>query len=335
MIDSPDGGLAAVAMRHRDWFQGRGWRVAVAGPEAGPDAEVVPSQTVAVPQTARDAMGLVAAARAVRRIVGRDLPDVVHCHGPRSFLVARLAGIRRPFVTIHGTGRVASDPVGYHRARERGVQVLPRFARAAFTAAPELPSPWRFIPHASPRLRSLAQAPVPTEGRPTFLWMARLDEGRSPTTFVRAIAEISRRRPVRGIVAGTGPHARRVERLARELRSPIDFVGHAEPADLLRECWALVLFSSHEAVNFAVQEAMWTGRTVVASPLPGIRWLAGDTARYACGVGEAAAALEELCETGTAGARGELAAARIRDVLHPDDPWPTIEAAYEVPLLET
>lgn len=333
VIDSPDGGLGAVASRHRGWFQDAGWHVDVVGPEPGPDAQVVPSRAIGVPHTTRDAAGLVAAARALRGIVRRDLPDVVHCHGPRALVVARLAGIRRPFVTIHGTGAVESDPPGYHHVRVRAVALLPRFAQTAFTAAPELPSPWRFLPHASPRLGSMRQSPVPTEGPPTFLWLARLDEGRSPGTFVRAIAEVARRRAVRGIVAGTGPDGRRFEQLAKDLEAPIDFVGHVDPTELLEACWALVLFSAHEALNFAVQEAMWTGRPVVTTPLPGIRWLAGDTARYASGVGEAVAALDELCEAGTARARGQLAAARIRDVLDPDDPWPTVEAAYAgVPL---
>lgn len=333
MIDSPDGGLGAVATRHRDWFQEGGWYVDVVGPEPSPEAQVVPSRSVGVPHTTRDVAGLVAAARSLRGIVHRDPPDVVHCHGPRALVVARLAGIRRPFVTIHGTGAVESDPAGYHHVRVRAVQLLPRLAQTAFTAAPELPSPWRFLPHASPRLGSMRQRPVPAEGSPTFLWLARLDEGRSPETFVRAIAEIARRRPVRGIVAGTGTEGRRIEQLATDLDAPIDFVGHVDPTDLLEACWALVLFSSHEALNFAVQEAMWTGRPVVSSPLPGIRWLAGGTARYVSGVSEAVAALDELCDVDTARSRGELAAARIRDVLHPDDPWPTVESAYAgVPL---
>lgn len=328
VVDSPDGGLAAVASRHREWFEGRGWQVSVAGPEPGPGSQAIPDEVVPIPASVRNVGAVRAAARSLRAIVRRDHPDVVHCHGPRSLVVCRLALTRRPFVTIHGTGAVRSDPVGYHRLRSLVVPNLPRLAQAGFTAAPELAPPWRFVAHASPRLPSLPQLPVPEEGPPTFLWMARLDEGRSPSTFVRAIADLSVRRRVRGVVAGTGPDLPEVRRLADALGAPIDFVGHADPASVLAECWALVLLSSHEAVNFAVQEAMWSGRAAVTSSLPGLAWLAGDTARFVSGVDDLVEALAELSEPGVAAARGAEAAARIRQVLHPDDPWPTIEAAY-------
>jgi glycosyltransferase involved in cell wall biosynthesis len=81
-------------------------------------------------------------------------------------------------------------------------------------------------------------------------------------------------------------------------------------------------------VSFAVEEAMWAGRAVVSSPTPGITWLVGDAGVLVGNVTEAVAALHRLCRPGMAAAEGERAAARIRTLLRPDDPWPLIAKAY-------
>lgn len=317
-----------MAARHRAHFEARGWDVQVAGPLARPESSVVPEHLVPIPEPVRDLRRLRAAARALRRVVRTASFDVVHCHGPRALTTATLAGIRRPFVTIHGSGPVPSDPAGYGVLRRIGVRTVPMVATGAFTAAPEVPRPWRFVPHASPRLSTLERVPVPEEGPPTFLWLARLDEGRDAATFVRAIGELADHREVRGVIAGSGPHRSSVEELARRLDAPIEFVGHVDPAPLLARAWALVLLSSHEALNFAVQEAMWTGRSVVCSPLPGLTWLTGSTARAATDVDGVVAALEEVSERRVAVERGEAAAVRIRERIRPEDPWPALAAAY-------
>ena len=306
----------------------------MAGPNSGIAPQVVVDHHVAVPATARSWRQMAAAAAQLRGALRAYRPEVVHCHGPRSFAVAVAAGSRCPFVTIHGTGPVGSDPAGYGGVRKVAVRLLPRLAAGAFSAAPELPPPWRFLPHASPRLPSLARRPVPDIGPPTFLWLARMDEGRPAATFVRALVALTQRRPVRGVIAGDGPDVPAVAELVRRLEAPVEMLGHRDPVALLERCWALVLLSSHEAVNFAVQEAMWVGRPVVASPLPGLRWLAGDTARWVTGTDELVKALDALCEPGTAAAEGQRTATRIRTTIDPDDPWPDVAAAYDVRRLE-
>jgi glycosyltransferase involved in cell wall biosynthesis len=134
---------------------------------------------------------------------------------------------------------------------------------------------------------------------------------------------------VHGVVVGGGQGIARLERLALELRAPVDFVGERDPEAWLRRAWALCLFSSHEAVSFVAQEAMWVGRAVVVSPLPGLQWLVGDAGVLAAGVDEAVEGMGSLCDAGRAAPLGERAAQRIRGLIAPTDPWPAIATMYE------
>jgi glycosyltransferase involved in cell wall biosynthesis len=89
------------------------------------------------------------------------------------------------------------------------------------------------------------------------------------------------------------------------------------------------LFSGFEGVPFSVQEAMWVGRPVVLSPLPALRWFAGDQARWAVDADEAAQALVALCDHEVAAAEGRAAGRRARSLLTPDAPFPRLRADYE------
>jgi glycosyltransferase involved in cell wall biosynthesis len=245
----------------------------------------------------------------------------------RSFTAALATG-RRPFVTLHGAGTVPSDPRGYRQVRQAVRMVIPHLARAAISAAPDVPG-WRFLPHASPRLASLGRLPFPPAGQiPTFAWVGRVDEGKPGDEFVEVLAALGRRRAVAGVVVGSGNGLARMEALAQRAGAPVQFVGEQDPEPFLARSWALVLFSRHEAVSFVAQEAMWAGRAVVASPLPGLRWLIGTTEPLVEDANQATAVLEDLCDPIRARARGDAAAERVRGLLTPDDPWPAVAAMY-------
>jgi glycosyltransferase involved in cell wall biosynthesis len=116
--------------------------------------------------------------------------------------------------------------------------------------------------------------------------------------------------------------------LVAELDAPVEMVGHRPPGPLLAEAWGLGLFSSQEAVTFAVQEAMWVGRPVVCSSLPGLRWLVGDSGFLADDVASATDAFRRLCDHETASALGDRAAIRARELIDPDATWPATKRAY-------
>lgn len=285
MADALEGGLAAVVSAQRRWFEAHGWDVEVLDP-------VAPSRFLDVR----------ALWRAGRRLRAHADGRVLHCHGMRTAAAALSARVR-PFVTVHGAGALRSDPLGNHLLRRLGLLALPRLTADAFTAAPELRG-WRFLPHASPRLASLDRLPFPSGSTPVLAWIGRLGEPKRPSEFVAAV----RRADAIGVVAADG------ELPGMDNRGWLD-----DPAPVLAEAWAVVLYSDYEAVPFALQEAMWCGRPVVASPLPGVRWLAGD---------DVATTVTPYLSCTAAAEAGERAARRVRTLLSPDDPWAAIAAAY-------
>ncbi|MHB8330233.1 MAG: glycosyltransferase, partial [Acidimicrobiales bacterium] len=192
---------------------------------------------------------------------------------------------------------------------------------------------WEFLPHASGRLATLGRLPPPTASDPTFLWIGTLNERKRPDLFVATMAALGGLRPgVRGLMAGTGPLGPAITQQIDREGAPVELMGQvADISALLRQAWAVVLLSETEGVPFALQEAMWAGRSIVASSLPGNRWLVGAQGQGGSlvdTVDGALSALLPLCERHHASRAGELAAARIRLLLGPDDPWPAVERAY-------
>jgi glycosyltransferase involved in cell wall biosynthesis len=324
------GGMGSDVLAEADWFRGEGWDVRVAAPAADltrgrPDVAL---QTM--PVTLRDVRRVASTAAVLRRARSRWNPDVVHCHGPRGFVIARLSGAPRPVVTLHGTGSMPSDPRGWSTLRRMGMTVLPHLATRAYTVFPDFHRSWVFLPHASPNLSSLEVLPFASrDSTPTFLWLGRLDEPKQPEILVRALAEVGRNRPVRGVVAGTGERSASLRTLADELGVDLTLTGHrTDLAPLLQEAWAVTLFSRYEGIPFALQEAMWAGRPVIATPHPGVRWLVGEAGVYASTVPDAAAAMLRLTDWQTASSAGERAARRVRQLMEPNAPWPELETQF-------
>jgi glycosyltransferase involved in cell wall biosynthesis len=326
------GGLGAVVLDQAAWFSAHGWHVTVAAPRA-PDGRwqrlAGTYAPIDMPESARQLGEMLATRRSLRTLLADLRPSVVHCHGVRPFVATRLASTHAPYVTLHGAGTIDEDPPGYAKLRAAGLAVVPRMARHAFTAAPGIGHGWEFLLHASPLLRDLDRMPFPgPDTTPTFLWLARVDHRKPGDVFVRAIDALSKERPVRGVIAGDGPQIDDLAKLVERLGAPVDMVGHRPPAPLLAETWGLGLFSSQEAVTFAVQEAMWVGRSVVCSSLAGLRWLVGDAGAFADDVAAATDAFRRLCDHDRASALGQRAADRARELIDPEATWPTTERAY-------
>lgn len=325
------GGLGAVVREQGEWFAAQGWKVTVASPE---DEASSPGKAehvrVAIPVSARQLGAMARATRDLRRVIRSRRPDIIHSHGMRSFVVARLASRAAPYVTLHGSGSVPSDPIGYGFVRRLGLSVTPYLAAGAFNAERERRPRWTFMAHASPRLATLERRPFPEPGsEPTFLWLGRLSEQKRPDIFVEALAAVAATRPVRGLIAGDGPLMDGLADRIAELDAPIEVLGHSGDVDgLIDRAWALVVFSRFEALTFSVQEAMWAGRPVIGSPLAGMRWLIGDTGFVAGDVRTATESMLRLTDYAAATRLGEASAARIRTLLSPGSPWPEVAQAY-------
>ena len=330
VADSLDGGLGAAATSHAAWFDAHGWRVALAAPGAGPEAGRQP-HTVDIPEagSAFDVRSVLRAAFFLRSVIrGDGRPSIVHAHGTRSQLLCLLAG-RRPYVTMHGSGgRIEGQGVLGALVRTLARRLAARLAVSAYCAAPASGG-WETLLHASPRLADLDVLPPADGDVPTFVWVGRLDAPKRPELFVEACALAHRVTPLRGVVVGDGPLLDELRAQVAHLGAPVDVRGATDDVtSALREARAVCLFSDFEGVPFTVQEAMWAGRAMVLSPLPGLRWFAGDTATYASEPRAIADAMLELCDRDLASARGQLAADRIRGLLHPEDPFPRLLSDY-------
>jgi glycosyltransferase involved in cell wall biosynthesis len=274
---------------------------------------------------------MTAARRALRELrLFVDGDTVVHVHGMRSVLLARLAGLPTPFLSVHGAHPDPSDPPGYALTRRLWLRTLPRLATRASTGEPGYPAPWVYEPYASPALKHLDVMPLPNRDEAVIGWLGALDKRKQPEVFVRAIAETARRGVrIRGVVGGTGDRAAEIAALIAELSAPVEMVGQVDAATVLRRSWALALFARSEGTPLAVMEAMWSGRTVVGSPVPGIEYLVGDTGFIAGTVAAAADAFERIATDRDATLRRGLAAAeRVRDLVGPWTPWDVMEPIY-------
>ena len=336
ITDTLAGGLGGAVSAQYEWFNAHDWDVKVAAGwlEAVP-LEVPGSIDLDMPTTVRNVPRLLRASSQIRALRRSFRPDIVHCHGMRSFIAARLASSlsrkRAPWVTLHGKGTVPSDPPGYNIVRTLGVSVTSLLAGRAFSVAPDAPRGWVFTPYASHWLAQMEQFGPPTTAAPTFLWLGRLMEPKQPDLFIRALAALAKDRPdVRGIVVGDGPNAAEIHTLAESLDAPVEFFGHVvDPRPLMEQAWAVVMLSSIEGVPFSLEEAMWTGRAIVSSPLPGATWLTdGDPRTMADGVEGVRAAMERLCDRETAIADGQRLAVQARKRLSPDMPWPQLDELY-------
>jgi glycosyltransferase involved in cell wall biosynthesis len=308
------------------WFQDHGWTVTLASAQVDDLEERV---WVAVPTAASDIRGMLRAARRLADIHQEFRADLVHCHGLRSFGIALLAGLR-PAATVHGVGPLQAHSVAHRFAKRLAFALGPHLALAAYIAAPRLlPPRWQFVPHAADRLRTLRQVPFVAGELPTFLWLGRLATPKRPDVFIEALALASRVKPVRGIVAGSGPFEDGLREVAHRRGLDVRFVGHVDDvSSLLRESSAVVVLSWSETIPHALQEAMWIGRAVISSPLPGPTWLVGDAGILVDNPGPVSEAMLRLADPASSAALGESAATRIRQLIEPDDPWPAIERRF-------
>jgi glycosyltransferase involved in cell wall biosynthesis len=330
VADSLEGGLGAAASAHADYFAERGWTVGLAAPGATSNAATWSGWSVdlAVPKSAFDLRDVLRCARQLRRQLMSAPVDIVHAHGLRSQLIVLLAG-RRPFVTRHSGGRLEQWSFAGSVVRHVFSVLAPALSRGAFSVSPR-GTGWKATPTASPLLRSLGELPPEAmDAMPLFVWVGRLDTPKRPADFVRAVAMASQRSPCRGAMLGSGPLEAAVREVVAKTHAPVELLGDVpDVRPWLARARALCLLSDSEGMPFSVQEAMWAGRAVVVSPLPGIRWFAGDDALYAVNAAEAAAAFERLVDPDQAARLGRTAAAHARRMLHPDAPLPDVEAAY-------
>jgi len=220
--------------------------------------------------------------------------DVVHAHGVRAGALSALAltGRRRPalIVTLHNApvrgGRVGAvyallarivafradlvcgvspDLVEGARRRARAV------ALASIAAPPLAPSQ---------RDRAAVRGELEASERPLILVVGRLAEQKGFVTLLEASRVWGRRVvPPLVVVAGEGPMRPELERRIEAGGLPVRLLGRRDDvSDLLEAADVLVVPSLWEGQSLVLQEAVRSGRPIVATEVGGTPGVVGDAA---------------------------------------------------------
>jgi len=291
------GGTGRHAAMLAEGCVARGLTVGGFGPEATrslfPAAAFAPVDIAARPRPGRDA----AAVLRLRRLLGRDAPDVVHAHGLRAGTAAALAlarASRRPapalLVTVHNAPPAGAMAAGVHRALEqvtarRADEVLcvsadladrMRRAGARDVAAAVVAAPPAAPPSAEAIARARAEIGAP--GRPVVLAAGRLADQKGFDVLIDAMIRMPDRAPAPLLViVGEGPLAGRLAARAWAAGVDVRFLGvRGDIPALLAAADVAVVPSRWEGQPLFVQEALRAGLPLVASRVGGIPALTGE-----------------------------------------------------------
>lgn len=240
----------------------------------------------------KDAAALAEAYRLIKELQ----PDILHGHGAKGGVIARLIGsllrVRRYRVarlySPHGgslhfsRGSVSGQAVfAAERILERmteSISFVCDYERATYEAKIGKPSCAATRVYNGISERDFGRVPVEAEGA-DFAYIGMLRDLKGPDVFINAFAEAERLvgRPLTGLVIGDGPDLDRYRRMAEQkgLGRRIRF----RPAMPIAQAFALsdivVVPSRAEAMPYIVLEALAAEKTVIASRVGGIPEILG------------------------------------------------------------
>jgi glycosyltransferase involved in cell wall biosynthesis len=235
---------------------------------------------------------------ALRRLLARGAPDVVHAHGLRAGAVTALAlagppGRRRGpalVVTVHNAAPAGVVSGAVYLALER---LTARRADAVLCVSADLADRMR---RAGARDVTLAAVPAPAAeppsaeaigkaradigacGRPVVLAAGRCVRQKGFDILLDAAVTLQHRDPAPLLViAGEGPLAGPLAARSRAAGTDVKFLGlRADVPALLAVADVVVVPSRWEGQPLIVQEALRAGRPLVASRVGGIPALTGE-----------------------------------------------------------
>jgi glycosyltransferase involved in cell wall biosynthesis len=236
-------------------------------------------------------MAQVRAALALRRLVARVKPDVVHLHSTFAGFVGGLAVPRRiPRVyTPHGysfsrtsEGRLARNAYRLIEwAIARRVDLVGAVSRSeAEQAAGEVHAPRvSVVPNGLPELDPGHLPAAAPRDELTVVALGRIGPARQPEAASRILAQVAQRTGVAVEWIGGGGTGEDEPGLAALVAAGVPVTGWLsgdEARDELARATALLHWSAWDAQPLAVLEAMARDVVVVASDLPANRELLGD-----------------------------------------------------------
>jgi exopolysaccharide biosynthesis polyprenyl glycosylphosphotransferase len=244
--------------------------------------------TVAMPElrNSLNPMHLLATVRALRALLLRDPPHLMHAHSAIAGVVARLAGklCQVPVVyTVHGFGFKPEVPV-----RTRWSAWLAEAVLAAWTTRmvcvsqherqlalrlPLAPERISVVPNALDDVPWQSTQQIP---HATVVMVARMAAPKRHDLLLHALALLARQGlcPDTSLL-GDGPQRGAHQQLAAQLELPhVRLNGDVHNvAEQLAQHTIFVLLSDHEGLPMSLIEAMRAGMAIVASRLPGIEEL--------------------------------------------------------------
>lgn len=255
-------------------------------------ARVAPRLTLGIaciPMSRLPGFGDAAAARAVCNVARQQEADVLHGHGAKGGAYARLAGAllrlrgRRivTFYTPHGGSLhfpAGSAPGLLYIGMEK---VLARLTDALIFESDYIRrhyekrvgkglAPSRVILNALQPADFVTHAPA--RDAADFLFVGELRHIKGVDVLLRALAQVARIRPVRTVIAGSGPDRDAFLSLAAELglKAVAEFAGAMPAAEAFRRGRCIVVPSRAESLPYIVLEAAAAQMPLIATNVGGI-----------------------------------------------------------------
>jgi glycosyltransferase involved in cell wall biosynthesis len=232
------------------------------------------------------------ALRALRRHLRAMRPDVVHCHSSKAGLLGRVVArlSRVPVVyTAHGWPFQPAAPVLQRLASRAGETAAGWLGGEVICLTPDevqLARSAHVCPSRRIHLIPLGLPDVSVERVGTtrhetvrIIMVARFAPPKDQAGLVRALSRIADQR-WHLVLVGDGPDRARVEAIAEQaaVADRVEFLGARDDVDsLLASADIAVLWSRYEGMPLAVLEALRLGLPIVASDLPGVRAILGDS----------------------------------------------------------
>lgn len=285
LIVSPVSNLAGVA-RHIIDLSRVGvpeWELVVTAPE-GPLLDELRRQGTHVVPLALDTMNVFAAARALRTLIRRLRPKVVHSHLARADILTALATPGLPVVLVTTEHHIPPDRFMFHSSRPAAIAMetvhhlrLRRVAEAmavSSSTARDMRKWWRTSVPITVVLNGVDRADEQERRAPglRFLSLTRLSPEKNVQATLRGFAQVLEQRPeARLTIAGDGPEgpALRAEAERLDLRDAICFAGFVDPVKAMSEHDVIVQPSLSDNFSYTLLDAVVAGMGVVASPIGG------------------------------------------------------------------
>lgn len=260
-----------------------GWRQVVLAPE-GPLLDELRTLGCPVIAAPIDELPVPQAIWAVRNVIKRVRPDVVHSHLAKADILAALAQPGLPVKLVTTEHHIPENRFQFHKTRFRASVMecvhhfrLMRFSQAiavSDSTRRDMRKWWKTKTPITVILNAVDRIPDRPTPKPglRLLSLCRLSPEKNVEASIRAFAHIAAEHPAATLtVAGSGPESDSLQALARELGvfDRVSFPGHVEPIGALTSHDVILQPSKSDNLSYTLLDALAYGMGIAASPIGG------------------------------------------------------------------